>query len=182
MNFELVKRFFIVIACSVLFLSSCERTGREVIFNGEWVTHEGTGYELVYPDNWQVTTANYTGVDAILMSPKEYRSDPFLENFNVVEQTVENYELQEYTKLSAEQISGMFNDAKMISQTDNEINGNKCITMIYTAQPGAIQLKYRQDYYLVDNTAFVVTFTAEKDRFDDYAEISEKVFQSFKIH
>lgn len=176
-----MNKILVVFTCLILVLGSCSRTGRDVNFNGEWITHEGTGYQLEYPDNWNVTTADYAGVDAIFMSPKEYSSDPFLENFNVVIQDVDDITLQEYTDLSLSQIENMINDAEIVANEENTINGNICNTLIYTGKPGAHHLQYRQDYYIVDGKAYVVTFTCEQDRYEDYLSISEEVFNSFKI-
>lgn len=176
-----MKKILVILSLALMLLGSCSHNGGEVTFDGKWITHEGTNYELSYPETWQITTISNSTVDVIFRSPKESGDDPFLENFNIILQDINDMSLEEYTKLSVAQINEFINEAEILSNEENTINGNTCYTIIYTGKPGALNLQYRQDYYIVNGIAYVVTFTSEQSRFEDYQSISEKIFNSFEI-
>ncbi len=88
--------------------------------------------------------------------------------------------LDRYVELSESQIKTLITDCNIIESSrilDEESEHHK---IVYTGKQGEFDLKFIQYYWVVDNTAFVLTFSAEINAFDEFAQTAEKIMDSFK--
>ena len=53
--------------------------------------------------------------------------------------------------------------------------------VVYQGDQNGQQLQFLQHYYVINEKAFVLTYTAEKTDFDRYLEESRKIMDSFKL-
>ncbi len=176
-------RQLIVPALLLLFLVSCENNRREVNFNGEYLLFEGNGYSLEYPETWILSTdITAPGLDATIRSPKEYTTDDFLENFNILIQEIGDVTIDDYINISEQQIKTMIPDGHLILSDKKKVNGRVVVNLIYTGTFSGKSLKCHQYCAIISPNAYVLTFTSDENRYDDYADISERVLSSFKLN
>ena len=104
---------------------------------------------------------------------------------NILDTTLDltgsNISLDEYVEISENQVRTLVSDGNLIETKriyDKDFEYHK---MIYTGKQGVYDLKFFQYFWVLDHKAFVLTFTAEVDEFDNFVQIAEKIMNSFKI-
>lgn len=146
-----------------------------------WRTLDQSSYSIQYPSNWELSQNGEMGTSFILISPLESDMDKFNENVNLLIQdlTGQNIDLDKYTEISEWQIKTMLTNFTLIESKRIKIDEEECQKLIYSVDQGIFNLKFEQYYWVINDKAFVLTFTSEKDKFADYKEIGEKILNSF---
>ncbi|HWZ23591.1 MAG TPA: PsbP-related protein [Cytophagaceae bacterium] len=137
-------------------------------------------YSIKYPSTWKIDNTGRNGITFLLFAEKESQNDNFGENINLLIQDLHsmNLDLDKYTQISEEQIkaNGNLIESKRISK--NRIDSQQ---LTYEALFKTNQLKFRQYYFLKDEKAYILTFTATTETYDKYIEIAEKIMNTFKV-
>ncbi len=149
----------------------------------DWESLTEDKYAIKYPSNWEVNKSGQMGTSFILFSPLLNESDKFKENVNLLIQDLTDYDLNldQYVEISEGQIKTMVTEGKIISSERKKKDEREYQKMIYTGKQGIFNLKIEQYYWVIDNEAFVLTLTGEKEEFDKYQDIGEKILNSFEI-
>ena len=149
----------------------------------KWESINDTDFTIEYPDNWELNKSGLMGTKFILFSKLSNSTDKFRENVNLIIQdlTGSNITLDKYVEISENQIRTLVTNGKIIETKRITDKGFEYHKMIYTGKQGVFDLKFIQYYWVFDNKAFVLTFTAEINEFDDFVQIGEKIMDSFKI-
>ncbi len=140
-------------------------------------------YTIRYPAEWTLDQSQQMGTRFILLSPLSSAEDQFKENVNLIVQDLSAYELDldQYVAISEDQIKTMVSNANILLSERGEENGLAFQKMVYTGQQGIYDLKFVQHYWVEDQKAYVLTFTAEADQFDASRPTGEKILDSFRI-
>ena len=149
----------------------------------DWQSFEEDNYSIQYPSQWEFQNDGYMGTKFILFSPQDSETDVFKENINLVVQSVAGYnlDLAAFVELSVGQIETMITDAKMLVNEPfkNELGAYQ--KMIYTGTQGNYKLQFEQHAYIIDEVAYIVTFTSEQNQFDAYQERAEQIMNTFRV-
>lgn len=150
---------------------------------GTWRTFNKTHYSVQYPSGWTVDSSRQFGADVFIAAPVDTIGDKFKENVNVMVQNIagQNVDMDRYVSVSEEQIKTMMTDCEIIESNTITTAPTTYHKIIFTGRQGAFALKIEQYYFITKDKAFVVTFTAEQKRFDDYQVTGEKILQSFRL-
>jgi len=140
-------------------------------------------FQIKYPPSWEINEAGMMGTSLILLSPISNAEDTFRENVNLIVQDLSAYPLTlvEYTELSISQIKTMIQNGALISSNRIEGRMNQFQKVMYTGKQGLFDLKFLQYYFIHEQSAYVLTFTAEIDKFDKYETIGAQILDSFKF-
>jgi hypothetical protein len=141
-------------------------------------------YKIQYPSSWTLDTSKKMGTDFIVISPKENDTDKFRENVNLLVQDLsgQNIDLNKYAEITQKQIKEMVTDGtiyeakKMIKPDKSEY-----YKMVYGMTQGIFKLKFEQYYFIKNDKAFIVTFTAELSNFDSFLNVAEQILNSFVL-
>ncbi|MBK8442240.1 MAG: hypothetical protein IPL35_01995 [Sphingobacteriales bacterium] len=149
----------------------------------DWFSIMENKYAIKYPSNWEVNKSGQMGTSFILFSPLSNESDKFKENVNLLIQDLTGYDLNldQYVEISEGQIKTMLTEGQIISSERKKKDKQEYQKVIYTGKQGIYDLKFEQYYWVIDNQAFVLTLTGEKEEFDKYQDIGEKILNSFEI-
>ncbi|MAG46987.1 hypothetical protein CL617_00135 [archaeon] len=141
---------------------------------------------MEYPSNWE-KLENYMDTIVLFRSQNENPVDDFRENINLVIQDLPEgiTTLEEYAKLSIEEIKRSFRNVKIIQQHEINMNNNPGYVIRYTA-------KFQEEgkYYdlfigifctLKDNKVFSLIYAKEKDN-DIFDREAEMIARSFKFY
>ena len=141
------------------------------------------GFALAVPGHWDVDTSGAMGAALIAMSPLGPDGDDFRENVNVVVQDVGAYglDLDGFVALSEEQVTTFVTDAEFVSSERDTLGAHPHHRLTYTGRQGKYALRYEQRYWVVDGRAYILTFTAEQDAHEGYAEVGQRVLESFGL-
>ena len=86
-------------------------------------------------------------------------------------------DLADFVKLSEGQIRTMMTDANILTS-----EGRKDFhEIVYTATTGIFKLKFYQRYWVTNNTAYILTFTAESDQYQNYQTVAQQIIDTFRI-
>src|ERR1035437_4578073 len=174
-----MKNIFI----SLLFVLLCTHAKSQQNKETGWLTLKQKDYSIKYPNNWELDQSGQSGTTFILLSVLEMAEDLFRENINLITQDLngKNINLAKYTEISVEQIKTMIPNSKI---TESELVKGKSggyHKIIYTGDQNNFHLKFEQHYWVINNKAYILTFTCEESKFADYKEVAEKILNSFTI-
>jgi hypothetical protein len=144
----------------------------------------GDGYRITYPEQWKANQSGYMGTNFFLFSPLTGENDKFSENINLVTQNLTGTgisSLDDFVNLSENQIKTIITDAKIIQS--KRITGEKYTyhQIIFEGKQSNFHLKTMQYYWVINNKAYVLTFTAQAGEFDKYLPEAKKIMHSFEI-
>lgn len=142
------------------------------------------GIKFMYPVNYELSE-DFAGITIVyVLSEREDATDLFRENLNVNIQdlSAQPMTLDEYHNLSLEQIETFIANSEVISVNKTTLAGKPAYEVIYIGQASeGYDLKWKQSWTVVDDTAYVITYTAESSQFDNYLDIFNKAFSTFEI-
>jgi eukaryotic-like serine/threonine-protein kinase len=142
-------------------------------------------FNIICPEGWTIDTSRSLGAEVFLFSPNENSNDKFRENINVLIQNTAGYgiNLDEYVSITEKQIqSEIVKDGNLLSSERIKMNNSEYHKLIYTATQGKFQLKILQHLYMVKGNAYVLTYTAEADKFEQYINSISETMNSFTIN
>lgn len=148
----------------------------------DWKTHSKENYSIRYPDTWKIDTSGQMNSSFILFSEIE-ENETFRENINLLIQDLkgQNFTMKSYVALSENQIKNMVSNSKLIKSTYVNDPKRPYHVMVWSGLIGENQLKLKQHFYLIDEKAYVLSFTALPDTYDRFLPIADNIFKSFKI-
>lgn len=104
----------------------------------------------------------------------------FRVNVNFLVQNTGGKSLEEFTKISQEQIKS-FPDAKIEKEGYETINGVKFFSAVASFKKEAYTLKAKTAWTVADGKAYVLTYTATEQSYGKYLKDADAMFSSFAI-
>lgn len=138
---------------------------------------------IMYPEDWTIDTSEADGINFFIYSPLVEKADLFQENFNLATEKLPNNSITTdyYIKRALEMIETSFSDLEVLENKEHKGNAGTYRTIIYTASMSGMKLKWKQSVYIKNTVAYIVSFTALEDTFDEFDTISDKVMKSFIV-
>ena len=169
-----------IIACGQ---TANDKEARKIQTNFDWKIFEKSEYSIQYPSTWELNQSGQNGISFILLSKLDSAHDNFRENITLLIQNLSgaNIDLNKYTEISENQIKTLATNSTLIESVRLKNEGLEFQKVIYTADQGIFHLKFEQYYWVVNEKAYVLTFSAKQDAFNSYKDVSEKILNSFKI-
>lgn len=135
-------------------------------------------YSMKYPSSWKLDETGRNGAKFYLFKSPPSR---FASNINLVIQNLEgtNLDLGSYTQISLNQIDA--HGGKLFSSQTKSIQDVEFQEVIFEAASNGFQLKCLQYYFLKNDKAYLITFTAAPDQFDGLLEEVKKIMNTFTI-
>ena len=149
-----------------------------------WRLLSEQNYSISYPDSWKLNKSGQMGTSFILFSPLSSEQDKFKENVNLIVQDLTGHklDLDQYVEISEGQIKTMLTDGNIIESKRIKTETLHYHKIIYSGKQGIFNLKFEQYYWVVDDQAYVLTLTCEKNQFDNYQAVAEKILDSFSLN
>jgi len=140
------------------------------------------GIRMKYPIDW-TKEEQFLGLVVSFFSPQESASDDFLENLNVVVEDlfVQPMTIDEYTELSIDQVKKIVTDISAIDSSFTTLDGNSARKLVYSGKQGIYDIKYMQILTIKDNKAYVITYTAEINKYTYFLGRIQEMVNSFEI-
>ena len=139
------------------------------------------GFTIQYPKDWE-KQVGALGSAVAMLSPPEGDSDKFRENVNVLVQKLpDKMTLDQYTKLSLDQAPKLITGFDLLDQGPTQLAGRPARRIHYRGEQGAFRLELEQVWTVLGGQAFILTYTAERDRYGTYLRTAEAMFASFRL-
>ncbi len=143
----------------------------------DWQTYENAAHNLKikYPKNWakQEKSGIIVGFTSTGTANVNLVSEDLAKNPNI--------KLDEYLKLSLANIEKEFPDFKLIENTPMTMGNVKAQKIVYTASMEGINLKFMQVLAIINQKAYVLTYTALTDEYGKELETANNIFGSLSI-
>lgn len=170
----------------VSFLSASAQTEKPTTkkqLDVKWLTHADDNFSIDYPSNWELNTSGISGTKFFFLSELTSPDDVFRENINMLVQDLSehNIDLAAFVKISEGQISEFLEDTKIhVSKTTD----GKYYTyhrIIYSGMQEGTRIKIEQIYIIIDEQAYILTFTCTASEFAQFKQTGERILESFRL-
>jgi len=175
---------FIIVFVSLISCGESQKDSKEPISPpNEWEKIDRDEFSIQYPDSFRFEKRPNMNVEFIFFSKLNSSDDTFSENINLITENLsgKDIDLDKYVQISEKQISTLVTDGKLISSERLERNDKEFHKIIYTGKQGIYDLKWHLLLWVIDEKAYILTFTSEKDQYNNYVKIAEKIMKTFKL-
>ena len=140
------------------------------------------GIRIDYPVDW-TCQEGVSGILVLLLAPPDGAADNFRENVNLIVQDLsgQNIDLDSFTRISNEQLKAYITDFRPLTSERIKFNNNDAQKIVYTGKQGQYDLKFMQIWMIKNNKAYILTFTAVSDKYDQYINIINQMINSFRF-
>ncbi len=172
----------------IVFISCGQTTGKQEAKIAQknisnWKTLKESNYSIQYPDNWDLNQVGQMGTKFILFSQLDSSNDNFRENVNLIIQDLsgKNIDLDKYVEITEGQVKTMISNSSLIESKREKNNNGEFHKMVYTGDQGVFHLTFEQYFWVINDKAYVLTFTSEQNKFSSYKSIGEQILNSFLL-
>ena len=183
----LLRCFFIFLALSILgsipVSAAPDATSNKLLPSFKQYQNAKHQLQISYPATWSMKEA-YMGTVVVFSAPPDSSDDQFAENINIVTEDLSRFPgmtIEQYVEHGKITLSKIATDFILISNQPITIANIKARVLTFTATQGIYKLQFRQTSLIVNNMAYVITFTAEEDKFSQYESIAKSITNSFTI-
>lgn len=168
-------RFLIALTISIIL---CTHSYSQTDF----IALDKENYSINYPKNWQLDTSGQMNSEFILFSELE-ENDIFSENVNLLIQDIKglNMTLKAFVELSENQIKTMARNSKIYESNTIKNGNNSYHDIVWSGHISNQNLKFKQYFFIKNEKAYVLTFTAHQTTYDAYITIGNQIINSFKL-
>jgi hypothetical protein len=144
------------------------------------------GYSFSYSAKWEKKLVG--GREIFFLNPKKGEESSFRTNINIMIQDLSRdpMNLGSYHELTKNQIEEALSFNTISSEKNIVVSGFPAKEIIYSipqdiSKGRHLDLKLKQVYFIKDNFAYLITYTALKNEFDKYSASANTVFSTFKV-
>lgn len=147
----------------------------------DWKSLSEDNYSISYPAAWQLDQSKAMGTTFVLFA-RGADGSKFRENINLMIQdlTGMGLDLDKFVQLSEQQFKTLITNGKLISSKRLKDRG-EYQEIVATGTQGVMDLKFKQYYWVRDNKAYVLSFTALQSTYDEYVALASKAMNTFKV-
>jgi eukaryotic-like serine/threonine-protein kinase len=137
-------------------------------------------YSVKYPDTWTVEPS--TGAKQFTVkTPSDGEEDVFGDNVNMVSYAVAGYNSKTYAAYSKTYLPQKVKNFKVLEEKAITQNGKEGYYIVFTGKQEGQLLKWKQVYFIINGTGYVLTFTAQQTVYNKYIKEATQVLNSFVI-
>jgi len=151
--------------------------------NINWWKFEKENYSILHPQDWVIDTSGTMGSSFILFAPVENEADKFKENLNLLVQDLKgnSIDMNQYVSLSENQIKSMIKNSSILESKAVKNDSVQYHKISFTGEQGTYKLRFEQHYYLHNSKSYVLTFTYEQSKAEEYRRMGELMLSSFRL-
>lgn len=139
-------------------------------------------FSVSYPSNWEQIAQNYQNqIINGFLAPYDNQNDTFRENLNVIVETYQSpIQLDNYYQWNINQLKA-FPDIQILGNYDALVSGVPSKILIYSRSQSGKNLTFSQVFLVQGNTGYILTFTAESDKYQAYQPIFQQIMDRFLL-
>lgn len=143
-------------------------------------TSRSLNFTIDYPASWRVKEEGWM---VAFGSPQESDTDDFIENVNVVVEDLSNnlMTLKDYNAMSLMNFPKLMPNFELLQEDTAEINGKGASFIVYSDRRGDVKAKFKAYTFISKDKAYVVTYAAKENEFNEYLPQAEKIMQSIQV-
>jgi serine/threonine-protein kinase len=123
------------------------------------------------------------GTEFIIFSPSENENDKFSENVNGLIQNLrgQDIDLGKYKEITDKQLTEMVTDCKVFESSIIKDGNKEYFRTIYSMTQGKLKLKITSICFIKNEKAYLLTFSAEFDKYEQYKKVGDEILSSFSL-
>lgn len=140
-------------------------------------------FQVELPDNWSLGEGfSDKRLDFVLiaLSPEDQQADPFIENMNIlVEDLGKEVALREYFMWNLVGLMQELPNFHMHEKSNATVNGVQMQVLVYSWDLQSETTATYQFIFVKGTKGYVITFSAQPDKFEDYRPVFDRIAASF---
>jgi len=135
-----------------------------------------------YPSNWELITQNYQNqVINGFLAPVDSQNDTFRENLNIIVETYSSpIQLDNYYQMNINQLK-TFPDIQFLGNYDGFVSEIPSKILIYSRLLNGKNLTFSQVFLVQGNKGYILTFTAESNKYQAYQPLFQQMMDRFRL-
>jgi serine/threonine-protein kinase len=140
-------------------------------------------YTISYPKNWKMNTSGQMGSEFIIFSEIE-KNETFRENVNLLTQDLkgQSFTLKSFAEMSKNQIKNTVPNSTIIESKIVDSASQPYYILVWKGKIGPNELQLKQQIYIKEEKAYIISFTALPESYARFAETADKIFNSFILN
>lgn len=176
-----MKHKIVLLLVIILGIASCQKSQKQEnpqLSEGSKEINRN-GYSIRYDSSFRLDESGRNGVEFYLFTPVKSAND-FSENINLMIQDlgVLKYDLNKFVLISENQIKA---NGKLIESTRMKKGAQEYHILIFEGNFNGLDLKFLQYDFVKNDKAYVLTFSARQNEFENYRKDIENVMNSFEL-
>lgn len=145
-------------------------------------TNEALGISLEYTDGWSMKENPASGVVVAFGSPKESSDDKFVDNINLstTDLSSQPMTLDKLTDTWLKQTQDAA-EFKLVDRKSTLMAGGDAEQLVYTYTNQGVNIKGSVTIATKNNTAYIITYTAEETSYDKFIDSANTAVTSLKV-
>jgi len=94
---------------------------------------------------------------------------------------MQTMDLSDYVNFSIDQLREAILDFRLFEKTRTKISKIPAYKIVYSGKRKQMNIKIMQHYAIKRNKVYLITYTAEKDKYEMYLKSLQKMIKTFKI-
>ena len=146
-----------------------------------WKKYNDYNDTIHHPRSWSIDKSVKLGTKFIFTSGLDSTTDTFQENINLIIQDVSELDLslKKFVEITIQQIKTMLPNGKLLVNKRVRRGGREFQRLICTSTMNKRNMKFEQYCWVVQQEAFILTFTCEESEYDKYRKTGQKILNSF---
>ena len=139
-------------------------------------------FKIKYPVNWEKRVAKMNTIVAYV-AKLENPLEKFRENFTIMvrETDLEPSSIDQLINIEITQLKEAFLDFQLIKKKKTTMSQIPAYQIIFIGKKKDLEVKIKQYYTLKDNLIYLLTYTAEVEKYDKFLKIVKKMIKSFEF-
>jgi photosystem II reaction center protein PsbP len=123
------------------------------------------------------------GSDLFVFSPLENDTDKFKENVSVIIQNLagQDIDLDKYKEISESQIASMGAVSELFESSKVRTGKGEYYKLKYAMNDGDFRVTVASHCYIRGERAYLVTFTSESGKYEQYKKTGDRILDSFEV-
>jgi hypothetical protein len=149
----------------------------------DWKTLLAEGHSIQHPAAWTEDVSGNIGSTFFLYSPLTDEEDTFSENINLMVQPLQGLgmTLEKFVQTTEDQVGVFMTESKIIHKDYSKKSKKECCVLEYAGLMNGFELHFLQYLWVIDEKAYILTFTAEGKNFEKYRLTATEILDSMKL-
>jgi len=148
--------------------------------NGRYYSQEA-GFSIRFPESWE-NKKSFMWTDVVSLSQSENADDGFRENVSVlVEKIKHGTGFDEYRKNFLDILKKNYSDLRIEEKSKTVIDGFTAERVLYTHSVDQFKVKVMVFIFVKGESGYVITCSAEPEKFVSYSDKFKDIVKSFRF-
>lgn len=141
-------------------------------------------YEITFPNTWELDTSNARGTEFFIYTKSEIKREQKSQIISLIVQNLasQNIDIVKYKQITERQMAGLGSSSKIFKSEIIQSTKGRYFQMLYSITQDNRKLKGTQICFIKNEKAYLITFTSDFNKFEQYRKVGEIILNSFSVY